>query len=76
MVPVCIAKANRLFVARGNTRSEGRQRMSTPYFICEDGGQHFEKTEFVPDVEDALVACPVCGGMDIQLVEGPAGEAA
>ncbi len=50
--------------------------MSTPYFICEDGGQHFEKTEFVPDVEDALVACPVCGGMDIQLVEGPAGEAA
>ena len=46
--------------------------MDVPYFKCEDCGHEFEKTEFLPDVEDALVSCPVCDGLDIQLVEEPA----
>jgi putative FmdB family regulatory protein len=45
--------------------------MHAPYFHCEDCGQEFEKTEFVPDVEDALASCPFCGGLDIQLVQVP-----
>ena len=43
--------------------------MDIPYFRCEDCGHKFEKTEFMPDIEDALVECPACGGMDIQLVD-------
>jgi Zn finger protein HypA/HybF involved in hydrogenase expression len=46
--------------------------MDTPYFKCEDCGHEFEKTEFLPDVEDAIVSCPICDGLDIQLVEIPA----
>jgi putative FmdB family regulatory protein len=45
--------------------------MDTPYFLCEDCGHRFEKTAFLPDVEDDLVACPACGGLDIQLVQQP-----
>lgn len=50
--------------------------MNTPYFKCEDCGHEFEKTEFLPDVEDALVSCPICEGLDIQLVEEPSAEQA
>jgi putative FmdB family regulatory protein len=46
--------------------------MDVPYFRCEDCGHEFEKTEFVPDIEDEIVACPQCGGLDIQLVDTPA----
>ena len=43
--------------------------MDIPYFRCEDCGHEFAKTEFMPDVEDDdIVECPVCGGLDIQLV--------
>ena len=39
------------------------------HFLCEDCGHEFPKTSLMPDVEDAdVVACPECGGMDIQLV--------
>ena len=49
--------------------------MDTPYFTCEDCGHQFEKTEFMPDVEDDdLVECPACGGLDIQLVDPEKGE--
>jgi len=53
--------------------------MNVPYFKCEDCGHEFEKTEFLPDIEDALVSCPVCDGLDIQLidvVDKPAAEQA
>ena len=30
--------------------------MNAPYYKCEDCGHEFEKTDFVPDVEDALVS--------------------
>ena len=44
--------------------------MDVPHFRCEDCGHEFPKTEFMPDVEDdAVVECPACGGLDIQLVE-------
>ena len=46
--------------------------MNLPYFKCEDCGHEFEKTEFIPDVEEDIVSCPDCGGLDIQLVEKPA----
>ncbi len=47
-----------------------RTTMNVPYFRCEDCGHEFEKTEFMPDVEDDdIVECPECGGMDIQLVD-------
>ena len=29
----------------------------------------FSKTELLPDVEEDLLACPECGGLDIALVE-------
>ena len=48
--------------------------MDTPYFLCEDCGHLFEKTAFLLDVEDDLVACPAYGGLDIQLVQEPAAE--
>ena len=44
--------------------------MDIPYFRCEDCGHEFAKTGFMPDVEDDdIVECPVCGGLDIQLVD-------
>ena len=46
--------------------------MDVPYYSCEDCGAAFAKTEFLPDVEDDLISCPECGGLDIQLVEEPA----
>jgi len=46
--------------------------MKVPYFHCEDCGYEFEKTEFIPDIEDELVSCPACSGLDMQLVEKPA----
>ena len=46
--------------------------MNVLYFRCEDCGHEFEKTAFLPDVVDALVSCPVCSGLDIQLVEATA----
>jgi uncharacterized Zn finger protein len=42
--------------------------MSTvaPYLTCEDCGDEFAKTEFLPDIKDEdIVQCPACGGMDI-----------
>src|SRR5450759_4311334 len=50
--------------------------MNVPYFKCEDCGHEFEKTEFLPDVEEDIVSCPDCGRLDIQLVEKPATEQA
>ena len=46
--------------------------MDAPYYSCEDCGARFAKTELLPDVEEDLVSCPECGGLDIQLVETPA----
>ena len=46
--------------------------MDTPYYSCEDCGATFAKTRLLPDVEDDLVSCPECGGLDIQLVEDEA----
>ncbi|HTR83682.1 MAG TPA: hypothetical protein VMI56_04330 [Reyranella sp.] len=43
--------------------------MKGPFYRCEDCGHEFPKTEFLPDLEDAFVSCPVCEGLDIQLVE-------
>ena len=51
-------------------QADWRTMMNVPYFRCEDCGHEFEKTEFMPDVEDDdIVECPECGGMDIQLVD-------
>lgn len=41
--------------------------MHAPYYHCEECGYEFEKTEFVPDVEDDMVVCPSCGSFDLQL---------
>ncbi len=46
--------------------------MDTPYYSCEDCGAVFAKTELLPDIEDDLLSCPECGGLDIQLVQTPA----
>ena len=52
-----------------------RTAMDIPYFTCEDCGHEFEKTEFMPDVEDDdVVECPACGGLDIQLVDRATAE--
>ena len=46
--------------------------MDVPYYVCEDCGHEFKKTKFMPDIEDEDVPeCPVCGGVDLQLVEKP-----
>jgi putative FmdB family regulatory protein len=54
--------------------------MDLPYYRCEDCGHEFAKTELTLDVEDEPLSCPVCGGLDIALVEtgeaGGAGRAA
>ena len=46
--------------------------METPYYTCEDCGCVFAKTELLPDVEEDLLSCPECGGLDIEFVEHPA----
>ena len=46
--------------------------MKVPYYRCEDCGHEFEKTELFQDIEDDLVSCPNCEGLDLQLVEEPA----
>jgi DNA-directed RNA polymerase subunit RPC12/RpoP len=46
--------------------------MDAPYYKCEDCGTVFTKTELLPDVEEDLISCPECGGLDIGLVEEPA----
>jgi hypothetical protein len=46
--------------------------MDVPYFKCEDCGATFPKTELFPDVEEDLLECPECGGLDIGLVEDEA----
>jgi hypothetical protein len=43
--------------------------MDVPYYTCEDCGAVFAKTELLPDVEEDLISCPECGGLDIGLVE-------
>jgi putative FmdB family regulatory protein len=43
--------------------------MDTPYYRCEDCGATFTKTDLLPDVEEDLLSCPECGGLDIALVE-------
>lgn len=46
------------------------------HFRCEDCGHEFPKTGFLPDIEDELLSCPECGGLDIQLIErSESGEA-
>jgi len=59
-------------LAQGNHTDEsyrGRRAMDVPYYHCEDCGHEFAKTELTADVEDEPLACPVCGGLDLQLVE-------
>jgi DNA-directed RNA polymerase subunit RPC12/RpoP len=43
--------------------------MDAPFYRCEDCGAVFTKTELLPDVEEDLLSCPECGGLDIELVE-------
>jgi uncharacterized Zn finger protein len=43
--------------------------MDVPYYTCEDCGAAFTKTELLPDIEEDLLSCPECGGLDIALVE-------
>jgi DNA-directed RNA polymerase subunit RPC12/RpoP len=43
--------------------------MDAPYYKCEDCGCLFTKTELLPDVEEDLMSCPECGGLDIEFVE-------
>lgn len=43
--------------------------MELPYYKCEDCGVVFTKTELLPDIEEDLISCPECGGLDIALVE-------
>ena len=43
--------------------------MDVPYYTCEDCGTVFTKTELLPDIEEDLISCPECGGLDIGLVE-------
>jgi len=43
--------------------------MDAPFYRCEDCGATFPKTELLPDVEEDLLECPECGGLDIALVE-------
>jgi DNA-directed RNA polymerase subunit RPC12/RpoP len=46
--------------------------MDVPYYACEDCGTVFTKTELLPDIEEDLISCPECGGLDIGLVEDEA----
>lgn len=39
------------------------------HYHCEDCGHEFEKTAFLADIEDSPLACPECGGLDLELVE-------
>jgi putative FmdB family regulatory protein len=43
--------------------------MKMPYYRCEDCGYEFEKSAFLPDIEESPLACPACDGLDIQLME-------
>ena len=45
--------------------------METPFYRCEDCGHEFERPDLGPEIEDSPLACPVCDGLDIQLVESP-----
>jgi predicted Zn-ribbon and HTH transcriptional regulator len=40
--------------------------MTTKQFTCEDCGFEFEESDL--DIDDEPLACPNCGGLDIQLV--------
>jgi putative FmdB family regulatory protein len=48
-----------------------------PFYRCEDCGHEFEQFGFPPDIEESPLACPACGGLDIELVEerGPTSDA-
>ncbi|NLE21934.1 MAG: hypothetical protein GX624_04030 [Actinobacteria bacterium] len=43
--------------------------MQGPYYECKDCGCTFTKTELLSDIEEDLISCPECGGLDIALVE-------
>lgn len=43
--------------------------MDAPYYTCEDCGYIFTKTELLRDIEEDLLSCPRCGGLDIALVD-------
>jgi len=43
--------------------------METAHYVCEDCGYEFAKSELFPDIEDAEVACPNCGGIELQVVD-------
>lgn len=40
--------------------------MATQHYRCEDCGKTF--IEVIPDREEQPVACPECGGLDLQLL--------
>lgn len=44
--------------------------MNQPFYRCEDCGHEFQRSGFPPDIEESPLACPACGGLDIQLVDG------
>lgn len=48
------------------------------HFLCEDCGHEFPETGLERDIEDDLegIACPQCGGLDIQLVAAGEGDTA
>ena len=46
--------------------------MDVPCYACEDCGAKFTKTELLRDVEEDVLSCPECGGLDIGLVEDEA----
>jgi len=43
--------------------------MSRSSYRCEDCGHDFESTGYPPEIEDSPLACPVCGGLDIQVLD-------
>ncbi len=46
--------------------------MDAPYYQCEDCGATFKKTKLAHDVEEDVLSCPECGGLDLALIEEPA----
>jgi rubrerythrin len=70
---------NNSIEANESSATQRGQTMKTPYYRCEDCGHEFETPDFGPDIEESPLTCPVCDGLDIQLVERSApasGEAA
>lgn len=47
--------------------------MTALHFKCEDCGNEFDELDL--EIEDEPLACPECGGLDIQLLSEIASEA-